>query len=204
MLPFSVLGARRSLAGGSCREAVPFSSPSSLAPYYLPGQTAASPFRLRLRSSSSASWSFSCNQGLSFKMKIESDQSGVGPVQSGPGSDRSGPVQDRLQTGPVLGPRFGKFSVFGPVRSGPGPMNTPKCRPLSPITLSCLSLPLTAPSLSFLLPLPPPPHRHHVATLAAAPLRHLAAEQAIFLLPFVFLIPNVLHRDGMSEAAKKF
>jgi len=32
----------------------------------------------------------------------------------GPGSDRSGPVQDRLQTGPVLGPRFGKFSVFGP------------------------------------------------------------------------------------------
>ncbi|KAJ8422930.1 hypothetical protein Cgig2_012944 [Carnegiea gigantea] len=108
MLPFSVLGARRSLAGGSCREAVPFSSPSSLAPYCLPGQTAASPFRLRLRSSSSASWSFSGNQinGLSFKMKIESDRSGVGPVRSGPGSDRSRPVQDRLQTSPVLGPSW--------------------------------------------------------------------------------------------------
>ena len=32
LLPFSVLGARRLLAGGSCSEAVPFSSPSSLAP----------------------------------------------------------------------------------------------------------------------------------------------------------------------------
>jgi len=41
---------------------------------------------------------------------------------------RFGPVPVRSLTGPVLGPPLGIFSVFGPagpVRSGPGPMNTP-------------------------------------------------------------------------------
>ena len=48
-----------------------------------------------------------------FKL-IKMQMSGVGPVRFGPGSDRSGPVQDRLQTSPVLGLRFAKFSVLGP------------------------------------------------------------------------------------------
>ncbi|KAJ8422071.1 hypothetical protein Cgig2_000321 [Carnegiea gigantea] len=116
MLPFSVLGAWRSLAGGSCREAVLFLSPSSLTPYCLPGQTAASSFRLRLWSSSSASWSFSGNQGLSFKMKIESDRSGVGPVRS---RTDSRPVRSSVQG-------LANFrSSVQPVRSSPGPMSTP-------------------------------------------------------------------------------
>jgi len=49
----------------------------------------------------------------------------IGPVQSSPGIARSGPVQDRSGTGPVLGPLPTPNSVFGPSRSGPGPMHTP-------------------------------------------------------------------------------
>ncbi|KAJ8443320.1 hypothetical protein Cgig2_015801 [Carnegiea gigantea] len=59
--------------------------------------------------------------GENFKL-IKMQMSGVGLVRFGPGSDRSGPVQDRLQTGPVLGPRSAKFSILGPadpVRSVP-------------------------------------------------------------------------------------
>ena len=55
----------------------------------------------------------------------------TGPVRSGPGISRSGPVQDRSRTVPVLGPWGEQKPVFGPgrsglVRSGPGPMPTPK------------------------------------------------------------------------------
>ncbi|KAJ8429445.1 hypothetical protein Cgig2_008776 [Carnegiea gigantea] len=51
--------------------------------------------------------------GENFKL-IKMQMSGVGPVRFIPGSDRSGPVQDRLQIGPVLGPRSAKFSVLSP------------------------------------------------------------------------------------------
>ncbi|KAJ8424149.1 hypothetical protein Cgig2_009148 [Carnegiea gigantea] len=45
---------------------------------------------------------------------LPEDRSGLGPVRFGPGFDWSGPVQDRLQIGPVFGPRFDTFSVLGP------------------------------------------------------------------------------------------
>ncbi|KAJ8433478.1 hypothetical protein Cgig2_004416 [Carnegiea gigantea] len=76
LLPFSVLGARCSLAGGSCSEAVPFSSPSSLAPCCLAGQTA-----------SGLLLAHSCSSAVFCSSSTSESQSSLGLCSIGGGVD---------------------------------------------------------------------------------------------------------------------